>query len=729
MNNNKMNNHKVIFNKLNLLKIGGIGSSQNINTDMVRLLSNLASVGIYVNDSNKLLYSDASADMVLDIMTTIKEFVSDNNNYNRAPLFADFPNQYFKYSVFEINVLQIIHYLYGIRPKNDSVVLEPLDMSKAVIDGIYISLLDETDYNRRLTDVLLDLFAMTTVWSEVNKLIMNAIVSILEFDITTVFISHRENAMYVYHNMLNPTKLGEVLIGPTDIIKYIDYIYNPFGIKDCRYRMNREFKRTIMMAIDEAYKKPSFDMSDVSRNYNTWKLLASIIHPFDKRYKKYKNATVFFDTLLNTKLSSKYALLEKFIVQLGDCINDYEKLMELYKTIGLSEKEYPMVLRAYGRIINVYVGEIKTATAFNEFIENKVIPKVSTNGLLSFLSFVNKIFNDNDFDIVFPIKRNYIIKNSKYYEHECEMAVFNTAHAIHEELNKRFKKNNNDTLLFIDSDCYGYKLPNGNRTSSLQKKDIPKLSTIDIPHVGTIRLFLSWKNTESPFYVDGERVDLDLSTVAINEDYSTKQCYYGNKGLDCYTHSGDLTDAPITSGGATEYIDINIDKLQQTTTKFVIVYVNLYNADSARLFSDLTNAEFGIMYRTLCEGGELYEENTVINSVDLTGISKGAYVPVIIDVKNNKLVYLSSQLTSELTNNITNIKHDVILDLEKIMNNNTITNLENIHAISLVNDSCVTDNIDDASIVITDRPDKYMLREGVKIIKPWDIELVALFKE
>jgi hypothetical protein len=59
MNNNKMNNHKVVFNKLNLLKIGGIGSSQDINTDMVRLLSNLASVGIYVNDSNKLLYSDA----------------------------------------------------------------------------------------------------------------------------------------------------------------------------------------------------------------------------------------------------------------------------------------------------------------------------------------------------------------------------------------------------------------------------------------------------------------------------------------------------------------------------------------------------------------------------------------------------------------------------------------------------------------------------------------------
>lgn len=726
MNNNKMNNHKVVFNKLNLLKIGGIRSSQDINTDTVRLLSNLASVGIYVNDSNKLLYSDASADMVLDIMTSIKEFVSDNNRYNRAPLFADFPDQYFKYSTFEINVVQIIHYLYGIRPENDSVVLEPLDMSKAVIDGIYISLLDETDYNRRLTDVLLDLFTMTTVWSEVNKLIMNAIVSILEFDITTVFISHRENAMYVYANILDPNKLGDVLIGPTDIIKYIEYVCNPLGVRQCRYHMDRKMKRNIMMAIDKAFYKPSFEISDVSRNYSTWKLLASVIHPFDKRYKKYINAIAFFNTLLNVGVTSKYATLEYFIENLSDYIYDYESITREYKNLGLGEKEYAMVLRACGRIIDIH--EYIDISGFNDFIIKDVLPKVSTNGLFSFLSFVNKINNNNEYDIIFPIKRKYIIKNSKHYSVNYKDKILTIQFAIMYELNKR-AINNNNMSIFIDEECYGYKLPNGNRNSALQKKDIPKLSTIDIPHVGTIRLFLSWKNTESPFYMDGEGVDLDLSTVAINEDYSTEQCYYGNKGLDCYTHSGDLTDAPITSGGATEYIDVNIKKLQQTTTKFVVVYVNLYNAESARLFSDLTNAEFGIMYRTLYEGGELYEENTVINSVDLTGISKGAYVPVIIDVKNNKLVYLSSQLTSELTNNITNIKRDVILDLEKIMNNNTITNLENIHAISLVNDSCITNNIDDASILITDRPDKYMLREGVKIIKPWDIELLGLFKK
>ena len=63
------------------------------------------------------------------------------------------------------------------------------------------------------------------------------------------------------------------------------------------------------------------------------------------------------------------------------------------------------------------------------------------------------------------------------------------------------------------------------------------------------------------------------------------------------------------------------------------------------------------------------------------------------------------------------------------MNNNTLTNLENIHEISWVKDSCVTDNIDEASIIITDTPCKYILSEDVKVIKPWDVELLGLFKK
>lgn len=727
MNNNKMNNHKVVFNKLNLLKIGGIGSSQDINTDMVRLLSNLASVGIYVNDSNKLLYSDASADMVLDIMTSIKEFVSDNNKYNRAPLFADFPDQYFKYSEFEINVVQIIHYLYGIRPENDSVMLEPLDMSKAVIDGLYIDLLDETEYNKKLTDVLLDLFAMTTVWSEVNKLIMNTIVSILEFDITTVFISHRENAMYVYANILDPNKLGDVLIGPTDVIKYIEYVCNPLGVRQCRYHMDRKMKRNIMMAIDKAYDKPSFEISDVSRNYSTWKLLASIIHPFDKRYKKYTNAVAFFDTLLNVGVTSKYALLESFINRMVDYINDYKEIITIYKDSGLSEKEYPMMLRAYGRITSMYMHE--NLSKFNEFIINDVIPNVSTNGLFSFLSFANKVKSDNEFDIIFPMKKNFIVKDSKHYDVKYKDEIFTIQFAIMEELNKRFKNNNNSSLLFIDTDAHGYKLPNGNRNSAMQKKDIPKLSTVNIPDVDTIRLFLSWHNTPSTKNKDGGKVDLDLSIASIDEEHNDTRCYYRCQTTEYYTHSGDLTDAPITSGGATEYIDIKWKELKDSDTKFILAYVNLYNAEYADQLSELANAECGIMYRVEHDNGDLYEARTITNSIDLTSINKTSCVPVLIDVKKNRLVYLSVAIASGLTTNLNSICSNIIDELEIIMNNNTLTNLENIHEISWVKDSCVTDNIDEASIIITDTPGKYILSEDVKVIKPWDVELLGLFKE
>lgn len=721
-----MNN--VIFEKLKLVKIDQIRSSDNINNNVVRLLSKLASVGVYINNSNRLLYSDASADMVLGIMEHITNLISDNAKYNRQPLFTDFPNQFLNNSIFDLTIIQIIHYLYGIRIEtSDPVINEPLDMSIAVTDGLYIDLLDETEYNKKLTEVLLDAFSMTVVWSEVNKAIVNSIIRILDFNIASTFIAHRENAMYVYANILDPNKLGDVLIGPTDVIKYIEYVCNPLGVRECRYRMDRKMKRNIMMSIDKAYDKPSFEISDVSRNYSTWKLLASIIHPFDKRYKKYTNAVTFFDTILNNGITSKYALLEIFVKQLADYINTYEEIIILYKNTGLKEKEYAMLLRAYGRILSKYIHV--DISAFNEFIINDVLPKVSTNGLFSFLAFANKVKSDNEFDIIFPMKKNFIVKDSKHYDVKYKDEIFTIQFAIMEELNKRFKNNNDNSLMFIDVDAYGYKLPNGNRNSTVQKKDIPKLSTIDIPSVDTIRLFLSWHNTSSIEYKDGYTVDLDLSVASVNEQYNVNTCWYGNQASAHYTHSGDLKDAPITSGGATEYIDIDLKGVQGTDTKFVLVYVNLYNADNASKLSDLSNAEFGIMYRTSNEKGELYEESTVLNSIDLTGIDKKAHVPMIIDIKNNKIVYLSTSIAAKLTSNIDNLGRDTINKLEIVMNNNTITSLENIHEISWVKDSSVTDSISDANIVITDNPIKYNLTEDVKVIKPWDIELVALFKE
>jgi hypothetical protein len=410
-----------------------------------------------------------------------------------------------------------------------------------------------------------------------------------------------------------------------------------------------------------------------------------------------------------------------------DYINDYKEIITIYKDSGLSEKEYPMLLRAYGRITNMYMHE--NLSKFNEFIINDVIPKVSTNGLFSFLSFANKVKSDNEFDIIFPMKKNFIVKDSKHYDVKYKDEIFTIQFAIMEELNKRFKNNNDSSLLFIDTDAHGYKLPNGNRNSAMQKKDIPKLSTVNIPDVDTIRLFLSWHNTPSTKNKDGGKVDLDLSIASIDEEHNDSRCYYGRQTTEYYTHSGDLTDAPITSGGATEYIDIKWKELKDSDTKFILAYVNLYNAEYAEQLSELANAECGIMYRVEHDNGDLYEARTITNSIDLTSINKTSCVPVLIDVKKNRLVYLSVAIASELTTNINSIGSNIIDELEVIMNNNTLTNLENIHEISWVKNSCITDNIDEASIVITDTPGKYILSEDVKVIKPWDVELLGLFKK
>ena len=130
--------------------------------------------------------------------------------------------------------------------------------------------------------------------------------------------------------------------------------------------------------------------------------------------------------------------------------------------------------------------------------------------------------------------------------------------------------------------------------------------------------------------------------------------YFSHKDHVSYTelrnkysvHSGDITSAPK---GASEFIDIDIDKALGYGVRYVVVQVYAYTQQS---YCDLPECFCGFMMR---EGsgklGEIYSPKTVINKWDLASDSKTC-IPVIFDLVERKMIWtdISMGSTSALMN-------------------------------------------------------------------------------
>lgn len=99
-------------------------------------------------------------------------------------------------------------------------------------------------------------------------------------------------------------------------------------------------------------------------------------------------------------------------------------------------------------------------------------------------------------------------------------------------------------------------------------------------------------------------------------------------------HSGDFTDAPHNKGGATEYIDIKLDKVRENV-RYINVTVHSF---SSQPFYQLPEAFVG--YMEIPEGAEIasYEPSLAKVKLDLTSEERST-IPCVIDIENRKLIW------------------------------------------------------------------------------------------
>jgi hypothetical protein len=199
--------------------------------------------------------------------------------------------------------------------------------------------------------------------------------------------------------------------------------------------------------------------------------------------------------------------------------------------------------------------------------------------------------------------------------------------------------------IYIDQALYSIPLPLGDRSDSIQ--DIPAAIAGTRFNVegSKVRLFMQWGKG-----LKAQPLDMDLS-CSVLYDYKQEICSFRSLSIAGCKHSGDIRSIPSMTGTA-EYIEIDLDVLDDRGANMVIFACNAYSAGSftPNLVLGWMNSAFpmkisestGVAYDPSC----VQHQVRVINSLT-KGLVFGA-----LDVKKREIIWLEMPFDGQVIENI-----------------------------------------------------------------------------
>ncbi len=185
--------------------------------------------------------------------------------------------------------------------------------------------------------------------------------------------------------------------------------------------------------------------------------------------------------------------------------------------------------------------------------------------------------------------------------------------------------------VYLDPALKEYHVPFGARSASRSFRMVGRGSRLPLPDCTVLRFFVWWTNGQ-------ERTDIDLSATLLDAEFNYVDVlsYYH---LQSYggCHSGDIVDAP---DGASEFIDITIEKVLEKEVRYVVMSLTSYTQQP---YCELPECFAGWMARQEPGSGEIYEPRTVRDRLDLTANTRIA-LPLVFDLVDRKAVWLDMAL-------------------------------------------------------------------------------------
>ena len=411
----------------------------------------------------------------------------------------------------------------------------------------------------------------------------------------------------------------------TDVMRIAYFLSdetNDLSLKDnAKFTLTTSERKTLLRLLD-AYtqsRDAKTIASDMLRERERWLRLGETINPgTSKNRRRFPNTFEVFDLLRNDP---------KSIPSFNRTVETALRKSEITPALLASLKSRPGV---FARRLDAFLRRATGDTTLSTVMErvaiidafSEVVDQVPTPLLLNMMKFYRS--RNTLLDRVFFIKG---ARNSVHYS-ETDRVLLDpeiTARVsaiIYKSLINRFKSPAPTGDVYIDPLLDDLVIPFNRRGDSSTISPIIKGS--HYPFDGdVIRLFAYWV---------GAGIDVDLSASLLNADYEVVQTVaFTNLAEFGCTHSGDIQSAPK---GASEFIDIDIQKLTSNDIRYVAMTVNVFRGQTFDKFPCFA----GFMERDSLTSGAVYQPETVKLKFDITAVTTMAN-PLVFDLEKRKVVF------------------------------------------------------------------------------------------
>ena len=678
---------------------------------LASMLKNLEDLGYTVSDELLQTLSTVSlkrlAEFYNQTIDDLKVMVGAHVQHN--PMYPNFPEQVMNMSEAELYFNAMVHYFgafFGVRiiPRTNVKDRENLSQDTKLT---VINRGSKEDFYSIFTNLV----SSNTSLSVTDKKDINWFIKVLgdptgQRDLITPImpanIPLRENvALMAGLFMERGLDVSELLSNnvktSTDVLRIaVQMSDGDVSLADaCKFKNFKRSERRMLLSLLDNCKNITEDMI---RYTERWKRLGERLHPFENK-NKFDKVKKAFNVLFN----------KEPYVTFGGKVEQAIADFRIDEAVTLLKSRPGEYARRLDNLIRLSDNPVNVVSTFGEIAE-----KVSTPVLLQVKAHFSKRHesNKNSVRTFFPkgnISKLQAIDNTlqrinpihcKNVVRICDM-VLRAKFADGEALGK----------VYLDKRISGFNVPFSQRSASESLRTIPRGSSYDLADGDTVRFFIHWKDIDGTgCYSD--TVDVDLSAVFLDENHKFVQqiSYTNSKELGCY-YSGDLTSAP---NGASEYIDISIEKCLKKKIRYVVMSVNSYSRQS---FTEIPECFAGVMMREEPQSGEVFEPKTVDNRLDLTADNK-ICIPMIIDLEERKVIWTDLGLKSNL-NHCNNV-HGNMSSLQLMSKAMTSLNKPNLYDLLKLHvearkDTEFVDGIEDADTI-------FSIDKG---ITPFDVDIIV----
>ena len=636
-----MNSKKIaclleLSSKIDLQDLHSVKTNQH-KTYVATMLKNIEDLGFTF--SKKLI--NRMAEVSMDgLIVLYKEIVPvlkrmKGANVRHKPMYPNFPEQVMESSDAELYINAIIHYASVALGGN--ILPETEKKERFPLIGNYllkvIDIADKNDYEEAITDLMTSNIALSDSYKKYIEDYYTA--NRDTFEVPEIknkeILAFVAGILYADKNLKN---LSALMKTPTDVLRFITALSDgdvSLAENTKFKKMKRSERRMILKLLNGMKSLPENMVKYASK----WLRLGEILHPGEKAKQM-------------PKVYAAFSALRK-----GEHIETFNSKVEALINEGKHTDCAKLLVERPGDFARRLDALLRKSTKKDGILKSfkSIADKVSTNVLLNIRSHFGARNNGAETRMFFPkgnMARTQVIPNtlkplSRDVCEEVRMIVANT-------LIKRFAKEEDLGKVFIDDSLKTINVPFALRSASHSFKTIARGSRVAVAgDKNVIRLFTYWKNglkagekqNEDIGYYDGNRIDIDLSVMFLNDKFEDAghvswtnlrdRDGSGNETLS--VHSGDITDAP---NGASEFIDINIPVAIKNGYRYAAVNIYCFTGQT---FNQMNECFAGVMLRDDMKSGEIYDAKTVEHKYDLTSVGI-ASVPLLFDLVKKEIVWL-----------------------------------------------------------------------------------------